>query len=127
MKVFVAGAAGAIGRQLVPMLIEVGHEVTGTTRSDERAAWLTSVGAHPVTVDAYDADALRSAVLEAAPDVVVDELTDLASGFSSDDVANTGRLREQTTGTLVDAAVAAGAHRLVAKWCMAVRGGTTPP
>jgi len=115
MKVFVAGAAGAIGRQLVPMLIEAGHEVTGTTRSQDRAAWLTSVGARPVTVDAYEADALRSAVLEAAPDVVIDELTDLARGFSSEDVANTGRLREQTTGILVDAAVVAGARRLVAQ------------
>jgi len=115
MKIFVAGAAGAIGRPLVPLLIEAGHQVTGTTRSDERAAWLTSVGAHPVVVDAYDAHAVRDAILEAGPDVVIDQLTDLARGFSGEDVASTARLREGTTGTLVEAAVAAGARRLVAQ------------
>ena len=84
MRVFVAGAAGAIGRQLVPMLIEAGHVVTGTTRSAERAGWLRSQGAHPVVVDALDADALKAAVVDARPDVVIHQLTDLAAGFGAE-------------------------------------------
>ena len=115
MKIFLAGAAGAIGRQLVPMLIESGHDVTGTTRSEERATWLASVGARPVILDAYHPDALSAAIINARPEVVVDQLTDLARGFSTEDVANTARLRETTTSTLADGAVAAGAHRLVAQ------------
>ena len=110
-----------------PRLIAAGHEVTGTTRSDDRAAWLSSVGAHPVIVDAYDADALRGAVVAARPEVVIDQLTDLAHGFSADDVASTGRLREVTTAPLAQAAVDAGARRLVApERRVAVRGRTDP-
>ena len=67
MRVFVAGAAGAIGRQLVPMLIEAGHVVTGTTRSAERAVWLRSQGAQAVVLDVLDGDALRAAVVDARP------------------------------------------------------------
>lgn len=58
MTVFVAGAAGAIGRQLIPLLVGAGYDVTGTTRSTERADWLASAGARPVIVDAYDRHAL---------------------------------------------------------------------
>jgi nucleoside-diphosphate-sugar epimerase len=96
------------------MLVEAGHEVTGTTRSNERARWLESVGARPVVVDAYDRTALHSVVVDARPDVVIHELTDLAKGFAADDLVRTGRLRELGTRNLVDAAVAAGAHRVVA-------------
>ncbi|HEX5039427.1 MAG TPA: NAD-dependent epimerase/dehydratase family protein [Candidatus Limnocylindria bacterium] len=115
MQIFLAGATGAIGRQLVPSLIAAGHEVSGTTRSEERAAWLAAAGARPVIVDAYDAEALRAALVAARPEVVIDQLTDLARGFSAEDVASTGRLREVTTATLAEAALAAGARRLVAQ------------
>lgn len=115
MRIFVAGAAGAIGRQLVPMLVEAGHHVTGTTRSEGRAAWLEGAGAEPVVVDAYDADAVRTAVLDARPEVMIHQLTDLALGFGPDEVARTGRLREVGTRNLVDAAVDAGTRRLVAQ------------
>lgn len=115
MRIFVAGAAGAIGRQLVPMLVGAGHAVTGTTRSDERARWLESVGAEAVVVDAYDAEAVRRAVLDARPEVAIHQLTDLARGFSPEDVAKTGRLREVGTRNLVDAALAAGTRRLIAQ------------
>ena len=115
MRIFVAGAAGAIGRQLVPMLVDAGHAVTGTTRSQERAAWLEGAGAETVVVDAYDADAVRTAVLDARPDVLIHQLTDLALGFGPDDVARTGRLREVGTRNLVDAALAAGTQRLIAQ------------
>ena len=115
MRIFVAGAAGAIGRQLVPMLVEAGHDVAGTTRSDERARWLERVDATAVMVDAYDADAVRTVVLDARPEVVVHQLTDLALGFEPEEVAKTGRLREVGTRNLVEAAVAAGTRRLIAQ------------
>ncbi len=115
MRIFVAGAAGAVGRQLVPMLVAADHEVTGTTRSDERARWLESMGAIPSVLDAYDANAVRAAMLDARPEVVIHQLTDLARGFDREQVAKTGRLREVGTRNLVEAALAAGAHRLVAQ------------
>jgi nucleoside-diphosphate-sugar epimerase len=115
MRVFVAGAAGAIGRQLIPILVGAGHDVVGTTRSTDRGKWLASAGARPVIVDVYDRDALHAALAEARPDVVVHQLTDLAGGFGAENLASSGRLREAGTRNLVDAAVAAGAGRLVAQ------------
>lgn len=115
MHIFVAGAVGAIGRRLVPMLIAAGHHVTGTTRSAEKAAWLRSVGAEPAIVDVYDADALLRCVAAARPEVVVHQLTDLAGGFGPDDLARNRRLREVGTRHLVEAASAAGARRMVAQ------------
>ena len=115
MRVFVAGAAGAIGRQLVPMLIEAGHVVTGTTRSAERATWLREQGAHAVVVDVFDADALRAAVVEARPQVVIHQLTDLAAGFGPEQLRANARLRQVGTRNLMDATVAAGASRMVAQ------------
>ena len=115
MRVFVAGAAGAIGRQLVPMLIEAGHVVTGTTRSADRAAWLRGQGAHAVVVDVFDATALRAAVVDAGPHVVVHQLTDLAAGFGVDQLRANARLRQFGTRNLMDAALAAGASRMVAQ------------
>ncbi len=115
MRIFVAGAAGAIGRQLVPMLIGAGHTVIGTTRSNERAGWLESVGAEAAIVDAYEADAVRTAVGDAQPDVVIHQLTDLALGFGAEELAKNSRLREVGTRNLVDAALAAGARRVVAQ------------
>jgi 2-alkyl-3-oxoalkanoate reductase len=75
MKVFVAGATGALGKQLVPMLVANGHDVVGMTRTEAKRSQLRSVGAQPVVVDALDADAVRRAVSEAEPDVIVHELT----------------------------------------------------
>jgi nucleoside-diphosphate-sugar epimerase len=115
MRVFVAGAAGAIGRMLVPMLVADGHEVTGTTRSAERAAWLRDIGASPVTMDVMDAGQVRDALVTAAPDVVVHQLTDLASGFDTASLERNARLREVGTANLVDAILAVPARRLVAQ------------
>jgi nucleoside-diphosphate-sugar epimerase len=115
MRIFVAGAAGAIGRQLVPKLVAAGHEVTGTTRSEERAAWLRDAGATPVIVDALDAGAVRAAVSKARPEVVVNQLTDLSLGFGPEQLVKTGRIREVGTRNLVGAALAAGARRIVAQ------------
>lgn len=115
MRVFVAGAAGAIGRQLVPMLIEAGHEVTGTTRSPERERLLRSQGARAVVVDVLHADALRAAVVDAGPHVVVHQLTDLGPGFGVEQLRTNAHLRKVGTRNLMDAALAAGASRMVAQ------------
>jgi len=116
MRVFVAGASGAVGRPLVPRLVAAGHEVTGTTRSPERAEAIRAAGATPAVVDALDADALRRAVAEAAPEAVVHELTALPDRFDprrSDLYDATNRIRREGTRNLLDAARAAGARRFV--------------
>ena len=115
MRMFVAGGAGAIGRQLVPMLLAAGHHVTGTTRDESRAEWLRSVGATPVVLDALDAAGVLRALVAARPDVVIHQLTDLAAGFAPEQLRATSRLREVGTRNLVDAMRAAGANRLVAQ------------
>ncbi|MBV9212893.1 MAG: NAD(P)-dependent oxidoreductase [Actinobacteria bacterium] len=116
MRVFVAGATGAIGRPLVRQLVEVGHEVTGTTRSEARAEEIRAAGATPAVCDALDAGALRAAVEAAQPDVVVHELTDLPAEWSMrTSYGSTGRLRSEGGRNLVEAAKAAGARRVVAQ------------
>jgi nucleoside-diphosphate-sugar epimerase len=111
MRIFIAGATGAIGRQLVPLLLDAGHQVTGTSRTPDGADRLRAQGADPVQVDALDPDGLRRAVAEAEPDAVVHQLTDLSG---ADGGAN-GRLRHEGTRNLVDAAKAAGVRRFVAQ------------
>jgi nucleoside-diphosphate-sugar epimerase len=114
--VFVAGAGGAVGRPLVPRLVAAGHEVSGTTRSQERAEAIRAAGATPVVVDALDAAALRDAVVAAAPEVVVHELTSLPDRFEprrKDIYAATNRVRSEGTRNLIEAAQAAGARRFV--------------
>jgi nucleoside-diphosphate-sugar epimerase len=119
MKIFVAGASGAIGRRLIPLLAARGHEVTGMTRSRERARLLAGLGATPVVADGLDRDAVLAAVAGAAPEVVVHEMTALATATSLrrfDKVfALTNRLRTEGTDHLVHAAQVAGARRLVAQ------------
>jgi nucleoside-diphosphate-sugar epimerase len=116
MRVFVAGATGAIGRPLVRRLIAAGHEVTGSTRSQERAEAVRAAGARAAVCDALDADALRAAVVEAGPEVVVHELTALPHRFNPRDkqmYAPTDRVRREGTRNLIAAAQAAGARRIV--------------
>ncbi|HXJ64802.1 MAG TPA: NAD(P)-dependent oxidoreductase [Actinomycetota bacterium] len=119
MRVFVAGAAGVIGRRLLPMLVEAGHDVTGTTRRDDRVEWIRSRGAVPVQLDVFDADALSDAVVAAKPDVVVHELTDIPQSIDpkryAEQMAGNNRIRIEGTRNLVAAAKAAGARRLVAQ------------
>lgn len=118
MKVFVAGASGAIGRPLVRQLLAAGHEVTGMTRREENAAAIRAAGAKAVVCDVFDAAALESAVREAAPEVVIHELTSLPPRLdprSKDALAPTNRLRVEGTRSLVAAAKAAGARRLIAE------------
>jgi nucleoside-diphosphate-sugar epimerase len=116
MRVFVAGASGAIGRRLVPQLVAAGHDVTGTARSEQKAAAIRAAGARAAICDALDAVALRDAVAEAAPEVLVHELTALPDRFNprnSRIYKATNRVRSEGTSNLVDAARAAGARRIV--------------
>jgi nucleoside-diphosphate-sugar epimerase len=119
MRVFLAGATGAIGRQLVPMLVDAGHQVTATTRSADRVVGLEAAGAAAVVVNAYDAQALIAAVVAARPAVVIHQLTDLGgalgAGLTDDQLARTAHLRIDGTTNLLDGAVAAGARRIVAQ------------
>jgi len=119
MRIFLAGATGAVGRRLVPLLVEAGHEVTGTTRDPARAGDLRAAGAEPAVVDALDREAVLAAVAKAEPDVVVHQLTALRGignprAFERD-FAPTNRLRTEGTDILLAAARAAGVRRFVAQ------------
>jgi nucleoside-diphosphate-sugar epimerase len=119
MKVFVAGASGAIGTRLVPQLIEAGHEVIGTSRSQDGAARVRALGAEPFVLDLLEPLAVRDAVLRAAPDAIVHEATalaDLKLGKDFDrSFAETNRLRTEGTDALLAAAREAGVRRFVAQ------------
>jgi 2-alkyl-3-oxoalkanoate reductase len=119
MRVFVAGATGAIGKRLVPVLVARGHEVIGTTRSREKMRLLYELGAQPVIVDGLDRESVLRRVRRIEPEVVVHQMTGLAgvtnlrrldSAFTS-----TNRLRTAGTDYLLEAARGAGARRFVAQ------------
>jgi nucleoside-diphosphate-sugar epimerase len=119
MRVFVAGATGAVGMRLVPQLIERGHKVVGTSRSREKAERLRSLGAEPVALDLLDPGAVGEAVASARPDAIVHQATALsgASDIKHFDAsfALTNRLRTEGTDALLSAAWATGVHRFVAQ------------
>jgi nucleoside-diphosphate-sugar epimerase len=120
MKIFVAGATGAIGRQLVPMLVARGHEVVGTARSQDGQDWMRSVGAEPVALDVLDRKAVLEVIGRVRPEVVVHQATALSvmSGNPKkmgEEFAETNRLRTEGTDNLLAAARAAGARRFVAQ------------
>jgi nucleoside-diphosphate-sugar epimerase len=119
MRVFVAGASGAVGRSLVPQLIERGHEVVATTRRTENAAALRALGATPVTMDGLDAGSVGEAVARAEPEVVVHQMTALTDVGDlrrfDEEFAVTNELRTRGLDHLLAAAEAAGARRLVAQ------------
>ncbi|MGH2922880.1 MAG: NAD-dependent epimerase/dehydratase family protein [Solirubrobacterales bacterium] len=118
MKVLVAGATGAIGRQLVPKLVAGGHEVTGMTRSESKRELVAELGATPVVADALDPDQVASAVAGAEPDAIVHQLTAL-TGIDvrklEQSFAVTNRLRTEGTDHLLSAGRAAGVRRFVAQ------------
>src|SRR5215212_4451740 len=119
MRVFVAGATGAIGRQLVPRLVEAGHEVHGMTRSESKRAMLQELGAVPVVADALDPDQVAQAVGRARPDVIVHQLTSIPASLDlrhfDRDFALTNRLRTEGTDYLLSAGHAVGVRRFVAQ------------
>ncbi|MQA73096.1 MAG: NAD-dependent epimerase/dehydratase family protein [Solirubrobacterales bacterium] len=131
MKVFVAGATGALGKQLVPQLVASGHEVVGMTRSQAKADLVRSLGARPALADGLDPEAVGTAVSEAAPDVIVHQLTALSGSMDprhfDRDFALTNRLRTEGTDHLLSAGRAVGISRFVAQsfagWPFARVGG----
>jgi nucleoside-diphosphate-sugar epimerase len=131
MKVFVAGATGAIGARLVPMLVSAGHTVTGTTHHPARAGRIQAAGATPAVVDALRAEEVLDAVQQAEPDVIIHQLTAIPARFNlrrwDEQFAATNRLRTEGTDALLAAARAAGCRRLIAQsyagWPYARTGG----
>jgi uncharacterized protein YbjT (DUF2867 family) len=119
VRIFVAGAAGAVGRPLCRLLVADGHQVAGTTRSAERAQELKGMGIEPAIVDVYDAEALRAAVVAGKPEVLIHQLTDLPPGLDPArmDAARerNARIRDVGTRHLVAAAAAAGVRRMIAQ------------
>ena len=131
MRVFVAGATGAIGRPLVALLLEAGHDVAAMTRSPERAAALRARGVDAVVADALDPDGTRRAIVAARPEVVVHQLTDLPARIDlrhyERDVGPTSHLREVTGPLFARAAREAGARRLVAQSVSFLTAPQGPP
>jgi nucleoside-diphosphate-sugar epimerase len=118
MKVFVAGATGAIGKQLVPRLVGAGHEVHGMSRSEAKQALLYELGAVPVVADALDPDQVADAVGRTRPDVIVHQLTAIGAvdmRHFDRDFASTNRLRTEGTDHLLSAGYAVGVRRFVAQ------------
>src|SRR5215510_9957896 len=117
MKVFLAGASGAIGRRLMPLLLRAGHEVTGTTRSAQTAQELERAGVTPAVLDIFDAPKVMAAVGAAAPAVVIHQLTDLPHERDQAKIAasypSNSRIRTEGTRNLLAAAQAAGAGRVI--------------
>jgi 2-alkyl-3-oxoalkanoate reductase len=131
MKVFVAGATGVLGRELVPQLVARGHEVVGMTRSASKQDGLRALGARPVVADALDPDAVAQAVASAEPEVIVHQLTALSGDFDMRHIDRffeaTNRLRTEGTDHLLAAGRAVGTRRFVAQsfagWPAARTGG----
>ena len=131
MRIFLVGATGAVGRRLLPILIQAGHEVVGTTRHRQRVRTLEAAGAEGVVLDGLDRDAVMAAVTEAKPDVVIHQLTALSGRANlrrfDQYLAQTNRLRTAGTNNLIAAALAAEATRFMAQsytgWPNERRGG----
>ena len=133
MRIFIAGSTGAIGKCLVPRLIETGHEVVGLVRTPQKARDVEALGAQAVVADALDKEALTTAIRKAEPEVIVHQLTALA-GISGnfkkldEEFALTNRFRTQVTDTMLAAARLVGARRFIAQsfcgWPFAREGGS---
>ncbi|MBR1276695.1 NAD(P)-dependent oxidoreductase [Bradyrhizobium sp. AUGA SZCCT0283] len=119
MRILVAGATGAIGLELVPQLIAAGHSVVGTTRTAAKAEIIRRMGAEPAIADGLDAAAIRAVVIAAEPEIIIDQMTDLADVTDlrhfDRAFATTNRLRTQGTDFLLAAAREAGARRFIAQ------------
>jgi nucleoside-diphosphate-sugar epimerase len=118
MKIFLAGATGAIGRRLTPLLVAAGHHVTGMTRNPASADALEKAGISTALVDVFDADALKTAMVDAAPEVVMHQLTDLPHVLENENqlaaaYPRNARIRLHGTRNLIAAAQAAAARRFI--------------
>jgi nucleoside-diphosphate-sugar epimerase len=117
MRIFLAGASGAIGRRLTPLLLAEGHQVTGMTRHPQTARALEAAGLIAVVVDVYQANALRRIVMNARPEIVIHQLTDLPHAFDEAELAasrpRNARIRVEGTRNLIAAAQAASVRRFI--------------
>jgi nucleoside-diphosphate-sugar epimerase len=132
MRVFVAGSTGVIGKSLVPLLQDSGHEVIALSRTPQKAKRLEALGVEVAIADAFDRDRLTAAIQDAGPEVIIHELTALRGGVANfkkldEQFAPTNRLRTEVTDTLLAAARLAGARRFIAQsfcgWPFARQGG----
>ncbi|MFG2076435.1 SDR family oxidoreductase [Nonomuraea maritima] len=117
MRIFLAGASGVIGQQLIPRLVEKGHVVGGMTRSPSKTDLLTRLGAEPILCDVFDRDALINAVRDFAPDVILNELTDLPDEVDKigEHAELNARIRTEGNQNLIDAARQSGSPKILAQ------------
>jgi nucleoside-diphosphate-sugar epimerase len=117
MRMFLAGASGVIGQQLIPRLVEAGHTVGGMTRSESKTELLSRLGAEPIVVDVFDRDALIQAVRDFQPDVVLNQLTDLPDDVNKigEHVERNARIRSEGSDNLIEAARQSGSPKLFAQ------------
>lgn len=119
MRIFLAGASGAIGRPLTALLLAAGHDLTGATRSPERAERIAAAGARAAVVDVFDATQLTAAMAVSRPDVVIHQVTDLSlepgERLTDEQLARNAEVREIGARNLIEAAVATGARRFIAQ------------
>lgn len=130
MRIFVAGATGAIGRPLIAQLLAKGHDVVALTRSPEKAQILAAQGVEPVIMDVFDADAVKAAVTRTQPEVVIEQLTSLPKTYTLESMSAAAepnnRVRREGGANVLAAARAAGVRRylrqLIAFWAVPSTG-----
>ncbi|MFG1825549.1 NAD-dependent epimerase/dehydratase family protein [Microbispora bryophytorum] len=117
MRIFLAGASGVIGQRLIPRLVKEGHVVGGMTRSAGKTELLARLGAEPILCDVFDRDALIKAVRDFAPDVILNELTDLPDEVEKigDHVELNARIRTEGNQNLIEAARQSGSPKILAQ------------
>lgn len=129
--IFLAGASGAIGRRLAPLLIAGGWRVVGTTRSEAKVPLLRQMGVEPVVVDVFDADTLRGIVADVRPEILIHQLTDLPHALDPDKMTEAlvrnARVRDEGTRNLIAASVNAGVKRLIAQSIAFIYAEGAPP
>jgi nucleoside-diphosphate-sugar epimerase len=129
MRIFVAGGSGVMGRHLVPLLVEAGHAVTASTRTEAKLDLVRALGAEAVVCDVYDRVGLTAVLTAARPEVIVQQLTDLPDDpaqLAAGREAN-ARIRQEGTDHLLAAAAAAGVERLVVQSIAWLTDGVRPP
>ena len=118
-RIFLAGASGAIGRRLAPLLLANGWHVIGSTRSGSKVPQLKTIGVEPVVVDVFDAASLQQLLAETQPEIVIHQLTDLPYALEESQMTaalvRNARLRDEGTRNLIAAAMHSGAKRLIAQ------------
>jgi nucleoside-diphosphate-sugar epimerase len=131
MKIFVAGATGAVGQQLVPRLVGAGHEVHAMTRTESKQKLLVDQGAVPVVADALDPEQVADAVAKAEPEAIIHELTAIRAALDmrhfDRDFAQTNRLRTEGTDNLLAAGQAVGVQKFIAQSFFAAYARTGGP